>query len=70
MRLVGAISIMGVICVMPALAAELPARKAGLWEMKMSFENRNVPAQTMQQCIDASTDAMMQSNVGPHAQPA
>src|SRR5215475_10588630 len=70
MRLVGAVSVAGVICVMPALAAELPARKAGLWEMKMSFENRNLPAQTMQQCIDAATDAMMQSNAGPHAQTA
>jgi|SRR5215475_10431758 len=70
MRLVAAVSIMGMICIMPALAAELPARKPGLWEMKMNFENRNVPAQTMQQCIDASTDAMMQSNAGPSGQNA
>jgi len=70
MRLVAAVSIMVAICVMPALADDLPSRKAGLWEMKMSFENRNVPAQTIQQCIDASTDAMMQSNTGPYAQNA
>jgi hypothetical protein len=68
MRLVAAVSIVGVICVVPALAAELPSRRAGLWEIKMSFENRNIPGQTMQQCIDAATDQMMQSGVGPGAQ--
>jgi hypothetical protein len=51
----------------PALAAELPSRKAGLWEVKMSFENRNAPGQTIQQCIDAATDQMMQSSAGPFA---
>ena len=48
MRLVAAVSIMGAIYAMPALAEDLPSRKAGLWEMKMSFENRNIPGQTMQ----------------------
>jgi hypothetical protein len=70
MRLMGAISILGVIGAMPALAAELPSRKAGLWEIKMSFENRNTPGQVMQQCIDASTDQMMQSSVGSSAETA
>jgi len=65
MRLVRAISIVGVIGAVPALAAELPARKPGLWEMKIEFANRSTPGQTMRQCIDASTDQMMQSNVGP-----
>ena len=45
----------------PALAQEqMPARKAGLWEMTMTFEGRGAPPQTMQQCIDASTDKAMQ----------
>jgi hypothetical protein len=44
----------------PALAQEMPARKAGLWEMTMTFEGRNTPPQTMQQCIDATTDKAMQ----------
>ncbi|MGB9368957.1 MAG: DUF3617 family protein [Xanthobacteraceae bacterium] len=44
----------------PALAQEIPARKAGLWEMTMTFEGRNTPPQTMQQCIDAATDKAMQ----------
>jgi hypothetical protein len=70
MRLVRAISILGVIGVMPAFAAELPSRKPGLWEMKMEFESRSTPAQTMRQCIDASTDQMMQSNLGSSGQNA
>ena len=68
MRLVRAISIVAVITAVPALAAELPSRKPGLWEIKMSFENRNTPGQTMQQCIDAATDQMMQSSAGPGGQ--
>jgi Protein of unknown function (DUF3617) len=70
MRRLGVISILALIGVMPALAEELPARKPGLWEIKMMFENRNVPGQTMQQCIDASTDQIMQSNLGPNVQSA
>jgi hypothetical protein len=70
MRLLAAISILGVIGAMPALAAELPSRKAGLWELKMNFENRNAPGQVIQQCIDAATDQMMQSGVGSNAQAA
>src|SRR5262245_59385275 len=68
MRLVRAISILAVVGVVPALAAELPARKPGLWEMKMEFEGRSTPGQTMKQCIDASTDRVMQSNAGPGGQ--
>jgi len=44
----------------PALAQDMPARKAGLWEMTMTFEGRNMPPQTMQHCIDATTDKAMQ----------
>jgi hypothetical protein len=43
----------------PAAAIDLPARKAGLWELKMNFEGRSTPPQTMQQCIDAATDKQM-----------
>ena len=45
----------------PAAALDLPARKVGLWELKMAFEGGNMPPQTMQQCIDAATDKMMNS---------
>lgn len=44
----------------PATAQDMPARKAGLWEMKMVFEGRTTPAQAMQHCIDATTDKAMQ----------
>ena len=55
------------ICALPAHALDLPARKAGLWEIKMNFEGRNIAAQTMQHCIDASTDKQMNSISGSTA---
>ncbi len=45
----------------PALALDLPARKVGLWDIKMTFEGRSTPPQAMQQCIDAETDKLMNS---------
>ena len=48
-----------------ASAAELPARKPGLWEVTMSLPGRTGPGQVIQQCIDAATDQMMQSSAGP-----
>jgi uncharacterized protein DUF3617 len=45
---------------MPALAADMPARKAGLWEITTSAGNR----MSIRQCIDAATDQMMQSRAG------
>ena len=65
MRLIAPTSILLVICATSAPAAELPSRKPGLWEVKMSIEGRNAPAQVIQQCIDATTDQMMQSSAGP-----
>src|SRR5258708_31549957 len=70
MRLIGGVSFLALVGAMPALAAELPTRKAGLWEVKMSFENRNGAGPAIQQCIDAATDQMMQSGAGPLAQAA
>ena len=48
----------------PAVALDLPARKAGLWEVKMLFEGRSLPPQAIQQCIDAATDKVMNSFSG------
>jgi len=48
----------------PAAAIDLPARKVGLWQLKMSFEGRNIPPQNIQQCIDAETDKLMNSFAG------
>jgi hypothetical protein len=53
----------------PAIAQDMPSRKAGLWEMTMTFEGRGAPPQTMQQCIDAATDKSMQDmSAGPRGQ--
>jgi hypothetical protein len=41
-----------------AAAQDLPARKAGLWEITMQVTNS--PSQTMRQCIDEKTDQQMQ----------
>ena len=48
----------------PTLAAELPSRKPGLWEIKIALDNRNGTSPAVRQCIDAATDQAMQSNAG------
>ncbi len=48
----------------PALALDLPTRKTGLWEIKMVFEGRSLPAQVMKQCTDAASDKLMTYNFG------
>lgn len=50
-----------VICVVPAAALDLPARKPGLWELKTIAEGQGTPSQVIKQCVDAATDAQMQS---------
>jgi hypothetical protein len=42
-----------------AIAQEIPTRRAGLWEVTMTHDGRNMPPQTMQQCTDAETDKLM-----------
>jgi hypothetical protein len=54
----------------PAFALDMPARKPGLWELKMDFVGRKIPAQVMKQCIDAASDKLMNSNFGGSAQEA
>jgi hypothetical protein len=70
MRTVGTMAVLVLASVLPVLAAELPSRKAGLWEVRTSFENRNGAGLMVRQCIDAATDQMMQSSAGPLAQAA
>ncbi len=48
----------------PAAAEDLPMRKAGLWEINMTFVGRKLPAQMIKQCIDAATDKLMNNNFG------
>jgi len=49
---------------LPAAAVELPTRKPGLWELKMLMEGHNLPPQTVQHCIDAATDKLMNTSFG------
>ena len=61
-------SVIVVLALWPAVdaqAAELPLRKAGLWEMKMVRTGGSVPDMTMQQCTDATTDKQMSTSFSP-----
>src|SRR5581483_7229333 len=48
-----------------ASAEELPIRKAGLWEMKITKIGSQLPELTMQHCTDATTDKDMANSVSP-----
>ena len=52
----------------PAFAADASARKPGLWEVKTTIEGQG-RAVTVQQCIDAATDQMLQASAGPFSAP-
>jgi hypothetical protein len=67
MRSIGVISILVLTAAVPVLAAELPSRKPGLWQIKTSVGSNSAPARIILQCIDAATDQMMQSSAGPFA---
>jgi Protein of unknown function (DUF3617) len=60
--------IMALVVTRQALAADLPSRKPGLWEIKTTIEGRNPPTQAIKQCIDAATDQMTMSITGPFSQ--
>jgi hypothetical protein len=64
MRFAATGAVLGLIYLPSAPAAELPSRKPGLWEVRTMIGNSNIP-RLIQQCIDASTDQMLQSNAGP-----
>ncbi|MBR0798814.1 DUF3617 family protein [Bradyrhizobium jicamae] len=54
-----------VVCATPALAADDLRRKPGLWEVKTVIGDGKTPARVVRQCIDATTDQMLQSIAGP-----
>ena len=56
----------GLLVAAQAAADGVAARKAGLWEVKTSIDDRGRSV-TVQQCIDAATDQMLQSSAGPFA---
>jgi Protein of unknown function (DUF3617) len=70
MRRLLALTVIGLVVTAPAFALDMPTRKAGLWEVKMIFEGRNLPATTMRQCVDAASDKKMNANFGGSAQEA
>jgi Protein of unknown function (DUF3617) len=58
------------LAVFPALASaavELPNRKPGLWEIKMTRVGSALPGMTMQHCTDETTDKQMTSTFAPMA---
>jgi hypothetical protein len=65
MRRFAAAYVLVLTCTAQAAAAELPARKAGLWEIKTTTNGRTI---SVQQCVDAATDQAMQANAGPVSQ--
>ena len=42
-----------------APAQDLPARKPGLWQMKMTMAGQPMPMPPAQHCVDAQTDKLM-----------
>jgi hypothetical protein len=44
---------------MAAMAADLPQRKPGLWDVTLSMPNGRTSAQAMKFCTDAATDASL-----------
>lgn len=42
-----------------AAAQDFPTRRAGLWDVTITHDGRNLPPQTMQQCTDLETDKLM-----------
>ncbi len=61
MARMGAVFMLLAMSVTPAFTAELPNRKAGLWEITTDAGNK---AMKIQQCIDAATDHAMQARSG------
>jgi hypothetical protein len=58
----------GLLALSPAAFAEdLPIRKAGLWEMKITKVGGSVPEMTMQHCTDPTTDKELNNSVSPLA---
>lgn len=56
---VAALCLLSCIAATSAFAIDYPARKPGLWEMKVGDGTSAAANQTIQQCIDASSDQAM-----------
>jgi Protein of unknown function (DUF3617) len=62
MRRLGAALFLLVVSAVSISAAELPTRKAGLWEIKTTASAGR--SAQIQECVDAKTDQAMQAQVG------
>lgn len=62
-----ALSLLAIWPARDAGAVDLPARKAGLWEMKVLHTGSHVPDMTMQHCTDETTDKDMSTSFSPMA---
>lgn len=65
-----ALSLLTICCALKAQAAapEMPARKAGLWEIKLNHgDGRQTPTQIIQHCTDAATEKDMAATFAPMA---
>ena len=67
MRLLVAIPIV-LLFAAPAMASDVPTRKPGLWEIRMSFDNRSIPVQSIKQCVEPGADKLMQMGTPSVAQ--
>ena len=43
----------------PVAALDLPPRKPGLWDIRMTVEGRAMPAMNAQHCLDPETDKLL-----------
>jgi hypothetical protein len=43
----------------PAMSADFPTRKAGLWNVTMNFGDKRLPPQNTKFCVDNNTDKQM-----------
>ena len=57
--------LLALLSVPEARAVDMPVRKAGLWEMKMSHTGSPLPEMTMQHCTDETTDKAMTDAASP-----
>jgi hypothetical protein len=54
----------GVLAASSALALDLPTRKPGLWELKMTMDGGGIPPMVSHHCTDAATDKAMHQMAG------
>ena len=60
-----AFSLLALLPALDARAAEIPVRKAGLWEMRVIRTGSPLPEMTMQHCTDETADKEMSTGLGP-----